>query len=359
MGSGDRDDDALAPTETPQAGLDETLASESRPRDAPGTIGPGAVVGRLVLGPLLGAGGMGVVHRAHDPELDRAVAVKLVRSRLGGSSGKVRLVREAQAMAKLRHPNVVSIFDVGTVGDDVFVVMPLLEGGTLGAWARAEARPWREVVDRYLAAGRGLAAAHAAELVHRDFKPDNVLLGAGGEVQVADFGLARVDRDEVAPAAMARLSPPLSLDLTRTGDVLGTPAYMAPEQMRGEEVDARADQFSFCVALWEGDPPARPARRPRRALAVDAGAARRDRGAPPPGARPAASRRRARRGGDPRRRRDRRARPRRLAAARVSSGTRHRRRRAIATSGSPGAATSSPVRCRPTARGSLWSRRIG
>ncbi len=253
----------------PDAGDDDTWTatpSEVATGRAPGgavpapigELGPGTRVGRHVLEALLGLGGMGIVYRARDPQLDRAVAVKVVRS----SSSTARLLREAQAMARLRHPNVIPIFDVGTLGDDVFVVMPLLEGGTLGAWLRDQPRSWMATLDHFVAAGRGLAAAHAAGMVHRDFKPDNVLLGGDGEIQVADFGLARLDRDLSGPPSgpPSGESPaaPVTLDLTRTGDLLGTPAYMAPEQLRGEVSDGRGDQFSFCVALWEGLFGARP-----------------------------------------------------------------------------------------------------
>ena len=230
-------------------------------RAAPSSPAMGQRIGRYQLGRLLGQGGMGVVYRARDPELDRALAIKLVQAG-GGSAGHARVLREAQAMARLRHPHVVPVFDVGVHDGAVFLVMPLLEGGTLGAWMRGGRRPWREVVARFLAAARGLAAAHAVGLVHRDFKPDNVLLGAGDEVQVADFGLARAVRgadDDRAQAAAepgddggARSASPLSSDVTAAGTVLGTPAYMAPEQLDGAVVDARADQFSFCVALYEG-----------------------------------------------------------------------------------------------------------
>ncbi|HEX3478557.1 MAG TPA: protein kinase [Kofleriaceae bacterium] len=223
---------------------------DSGPSQSPG-VPPACPerVGRYQIGDRLGAGAMGVVYRAHDPDLGRDVAIKLVRHT--ASPSNLRLLREAQAMARLHHPNVVPIFDVGQAGDAVFVAMPLIEGGTLKRWLRGGARPVDDVLDRFLAAGRGLAAAHAAGLVHRDFKPDNVLLGAGGEICVADFGLARLSLsiDEPVPEASADC---LTADqLTQTGVVLGTPAYMAPEQLRGRTIDARADQFSFCVALWE------------------------------------------------------------------------------------------------------------
>jgi len=205
-------------------------------------------VGRYELGDAVGTGGMGVVYRAHDPDLDRALAIKVVHA--GDASSGARLLREARAMAQLRHPNVVPIFDVGPAQGAVFVAMPLLEGGTLRDWLHSGARTFGEILDRFVAAGRGLAAAHAAGLVHRDFKPENVLLGRGGETQVSDFGIVCLAGDEVAPSTSA--STLASDTLTKTGDILGTPAYMAPEQLHGRPSDARADQFSFCVALWEG-----------------------------------------------------------------------------------------------------------
>ncbi len=217
-------------------------------------------VGRYQLGEPLGTGGMGVVYRAHDPDLDRAVAIKVVRA--GGDASESRLLREAQAMARLRHPNVVPIFDVGPAEGAVFVAMPLLEGGTLRHWLQRDAPSFGEVLDRFVAAGHGLAAAHAAGLVHRDFKPENVLLGDNGETVVSDFGLACLASDETAPSPSPSPSTSTSAlapgAITASDDVLGTPDYMAPEQLRGRPSDARADQFSFCVALWEaiyGDPP--------------------------------------------------------------------------------------------------------
>jgi tRNA A-37 threonylcarbamoyl transferase component Bud32 len=207
-------------------------------------------VGRYEIQDVIGAGAMGVVYRARDPKLGRAVAIKVVRASSASSAASNRLLREAQAMALVRHPNVVPIFDVGPTDSAVFVAMPLIDGGTLKQWLRDRERSCDEILDRFLAAGRGLAAAHAAGLVHRDFKPDNVLLGAAGEVQVADFGLACLAGEETTLDPSPR--PMVSGALTQTGDVLGTPAYMAPEQLRGRTSDARADQFSFCVALWEG-----------------------------------------------------------------------------------------------------------
>ncbi len=199
---------------------------------------------------------MGVVYAAYDPELDRKVAVKLLRSELAGDPeiGRARLIREAQAMAKLSHPNVVAVHDVGTFGEQVFVAMEFVQGRALSTWIGTHDRHWREVLDMFLQTGRGLAAAHAAGIVHRDFKPDNVLLGADDRPRVTDFGLARVGEECKVAAPTDSASPPnkLAIALTVTGTVMGTPAFMAPEQHLGLIADARSDQFAFCVALWQG-----------------------------------------------------------------------------------------------------------
>ncbi|HKV08322.1 MAG TPA: serine/threonine-protein kinase [Thermoanaerobaculia bacterium] len=221
--------DDSSPTETAFLGPPPGPAGASLPR--------GTAIGRYVILDRLGGGGMGVVYTAYDPELDRKVALKLVRpDRAAGEAARLRLLREAQAIARLSHPNVVAVFDAGTFGDQVFLAMEHVEGTTLRRWLDEERWPWGEVVGRFVLAGRGLAAAHAAGLVHCDFKPDNVLLGQDGRVRVADFGLARAVGE---------------IDLEELGVAMGTPGYMAPEQLRGERTDARSDQFSFCVALWE------------------------------------------------------------------------------------------------------------
>jgi tetratricopeptide (TPR) repeat protein len=212
----------------------------------------GGTYGRFVAVGLLGSGGMGVVLSAYDPKLDRKVAIKLLRPDLWGSEsgevGRARLHREAQAMAKLQHPNVVTVYEAGQAGDREFLAMELVEGQTLRAW-QTQKRPWHEVLAMYVAAGQGLEAAHAAGLVHRDFKPENVLIGRDGRPRVGDFGLVgsgvRADTADLGNAT-------IETGLTVGGSVIGTPAYMAPEQWTGaEEIDARADQFAFCVALWE------------------------------------------------------------------------------------------------------------
>jgi len=206
----------------------------------------------------LGSGGMGVVFAAYDPDLDRKVAVKLLRVDRPGSDSQLRLLREAQALARLSHPNVVQVHDAGTLGDQVFVAMEFVRGHDLRAWLTGPPRPQADILRMFVAAGHGLAAAHDAGLVHRDFKPENVLVGADGRARVADFGLARHGPD-VAPDAHSNADdadarPPqtaLDVSLTATGAVLGTPAYMSPEQHLGQPADARSDQFAFCVALWE------------------------------------------------------------------------------------------------------------
>ncbi|PRP92839.1 Serine/threonine-protein kinase PrkC [Enhygromyxa salina] len=206
----------------------------------------------------LGAGGMGIVYLAYDDQLDRRVAVKLLRGSRSSAEAQSRLQREAQAMARLSHPNVVTVYEVGSVEDEVFVSMEYVAGRDMRAWLEAEPRSWSEVLAAYLPAGAGLAAAHEAGIVHRDFKPDNVLVGDDGRVRVADFGLAYAQAGELSQSAPSEPSAPrperspLDTPLTRTGALLGTPAYMAPEQFSGAPTDERTDQFSFCVALWEG-----------------------------------------------------------------------------------------------------------
>jgi tetratricopeptide (TPR) repeat protein len=213
---------------------------------------PGGRVGRYEMLEILGRGGMGVVYRAFDPELARPVALKLVRADQRQQADlRRRLVREAQAMARVSHRNVLTVYDAGTVEDEVYIAMALVEGGTLRQWLRAEPRAQALIVERFVAAGRGLEAAHLAGVVHRDFKPDNVLVDGAGHVYVTDFGLARPSLSPDSSAAPPSETLLSQVTLTQPGAMVGTPSFMAPEQLRGEAVDARADQFSFCVALWE------------------------------------------------------------------------------------------------------------
>ena len=218
------------------------------------TLAIGDRVGRYLVLSSIGAGGMGVVFAAYDPQLDRKIALKLLRSGLAVSSkdARTRLRREAQAIAQLSHPNVVSVYDVGTTDDgDLYIAMEFVEGDTLTTWLRKYPRTWREIIDVFLQAARGLWSAHGVGLLHRDFKPDNVLVGSDSRVRVTDFGLAR---SVLAPDEVTQVRPEmtaLNIALTATGTVLGTPRYMPPEQMTGPDLDARSDQFSFCVALYE------------------------------------------------------------------------------------------------------------
>jgi tetratricopeptide (TPR) repeat protein/tRNA A-37 threonylcarbamoyl transferase component Bud32 len=266
--SEDVETDSIAPAVT---------AVKRRPQPA---LARGACVGRYVILDQLGLGGMGVVYRAYDPDLDRRVALKLVRA--VSEDATARLVREAQALAKVSHPNIVQIFDVGVFGDTVFIAMELVEGRTLSKWTRETKPECRPLLAHLIEAGRGLSAAHAAGLVHRDFKPQNVIVGEDGRVRVLDFGVARLAVDRATTS-----SDDLELDASSSGKLAaftgepdtgvatalerprarthneddlprfvvsrltGTPIYMAPEQRRPGMLDARADQFSFAVTCWE------------------------------------------------------------------------------------------------------------
>lgn len=257
-------------------------------------------ISRYVLLERLGAGGAGVVYRAYDPELDRKVAVKLLRAGADSGEARMRLIREGRAIARLSHPNIVAVHDVGSYGtadlggqsdeardvpgEGVFVVMELVEGASLATWLRAT-RGVREVLDVFLAAGEALASAHSMGLIHRDFKPGNVLVGTDGRPRVLDFGLARalesssdtgrvvrdalgtpspqqggdpdktleLDRSDPGDTARMAFEPtPMEVSLTATGALMGTPLYMAPEQHEGRDTDERTDQFAFCASLYEG-----------------------------------------------------------------------------------------------------------
>ena len=259
------------------AGSADAEATEREPSEpiALPPLSAGDLIGRYILRAPLGQGGMGVVWEADDPDLERRVALKLVVS--GERSHGERLVREARAQARLSHPNVLPIYDVGDVGVDharpgrseVYIAMELAPGGTLRQWTAAP-HEWPEILKMYIDAGRGLAAAHAAGVVHRDFKPANVLIGQDGQPRVADFGLAlagqpstnelsRAEDEDPStlrtgrPGATRSTGPAVSVPverLTATGTVMGTIEYMAPEQHQSRRVDGRADQFAYCVALF-------------------------------------------------------------------------------------------------------------
>jgi eukaryotic-like serine/threonine-protein kinase len=236
---------ATAPAiDLPGGTLSRSIAAASKSgttlRSEP--LNRGDTLGRYVVLARLGAGGMGEVYTAYDPELDRRIALKVIRPMPGeGSthSAQVRLLDEARALARLSHPNVVAIHDVGVFEGDVFLAMEFVEGETLTAWLEGGERSWRDVVDVVVAAGRGLEAAHAAGLIHRDVKPDNIIIGKDGRVRVLDFGVAMSAR--TAPVAARGTESSL----------VGTPAYMAPEQFSGEDVGPYTDQFSLGVTLYQ------------------------------------------------------------------------------------------------------------
>jgi predicted Ser/Thr protein kinase len=252
---------------------DDLEARRARAGIAAALFGAGAdepervAVGRYEIDSRLGSGGMGVVYRAHDPDLDRPVAVKLLHGESSDDDkARARMLREARALAKLSHPNVITVYDVGTDAGQVFVAMELVAGRDLRRWLDEHRdAPWRQVLELFIAAGRGLAAAHEVALVHRDFKPENVLVGDDGRVRVLDFGLARVHRPVEGPTAedppraemaardISQLATAaLPNGLTETGALIGTPLYMAPELYAGKPADVRSDQFAFCASLYEG-----------------------------------------------------------------------------------------------------------
>ncbi|MCA9662121.1 MAG: protein kinase, partial [Myxococcales bacterium] len=263
------------PVEVPPPGgsaaLDETLDRAATSTPSGGEVfHPGAWIGRYTILAKIGEGGMGAVFSAYDTELERRVAIKVLRPRASGDPlGHARMQREAQALARLSHPNVVQIHDVGWLGGQLFVAMEFVTGPTLRAWQREHdprTSAGREaILAMYAQAGAGLAAAHARGLVHRDFKPDNVLVGDDGRARVLDFGLAAGTRVSAADegegggasegesggGVRVRVAGLLDSDLTRTGSIMGTPAYMAPEQFLARRTDARADVFAFAAALYE------------------------------------------------------------------------------------------------------------
>lgn len=235
---------------------------------SPRSLASGTKFGRYVIIELLGSGGMGAVYQAYDPSLNRGIALKIVKVQHhdleSAEKAKLRLLREAQALAQLSHPNVVTVHDVGSVEEDIFIAMALVKGQTLKQWLKNATHTQQEILQVMIAAGNGLAAAHKAGIIHRDFKPSNVMVGDDGQVQVLDFGLARgVDDEEAEKPRQVEAacieydsdsitqSNLLSSSLTHTGIIVGTPLYMSPEQHLGMKSDAHSDQFSFCLVLYE------------------------------------------------------------------------------------------------------------
>ena len=238
--------------------------SQGRPDDPPIT----ARIARFTVLERIGRGGMGTVYAAYDEQLDRKIAVKVLpEHELPDEEDRARFQREAQALARLSHPNVVTVHEVGDADGRLFLAMEFIHGQDLARWLCAEPN-WRVVLDAFVQAGKGLAAVHEAGLIHRDLKPHNIMRRDDGVVKILDFGLARAASEAFEPSldegtistmssssgsgSGSGSSSSLSGSLTRPGTVLGTPAYMSPEQFYGEAIDARSDQFSFCVALYEG-----------------------------------------------------------------------------------------------------------
>lgn len=248
----------------------------------PGDTKKLSTVGRYVILDSIGMGGMGLVCAAYDPKLSRKIALKLLRNASNdeaSTAGRNRLFREAQALAKLSHPNVVTVHDVDVFEGQVYIAMEFVEGTTLREWMRDEPRTWKEIRQKFILAGRGIAAAHQADIIHRDFKPSNVLISTEGDVRVADFGVAKErdrshrdpDRDfaeferrrrtvgvggstldsSAEEALIDEIQSNVSMDLTVAGRMVGTPAYMAPEQHMGLRVGPHTDQYSFCVSFYE------------------------------------------------------------------------------------------------------------
>jgi tetratricopeptide (TPR) repeat protein/RIO-like serine/threonine protein kinase len=236
--------------------LREVAGAPPRSLGAVHLLATGAIVaGKYRIEEKIGAGGMGAVFRATDLRLQRMVAIKVHHSR---AMSVERLRREARLLARLSHPNVVTVMEVGVHEGAPFVAMEYVAGVSARVWAREPGRTWREIVALYVQAARGLAAAHALGIVHRDFKPDNLLVGTDGRARVADFGLADEDLASAQDLPLARVLESMGVDtgsqptdVTAAGSLVGTPAYVAPEQIRSSRVDARADQFSFCASLFE------------------------------------------------------------------------------------------------------------
>jgi tetratricopeptide (TPR) repeat protein/predicted Ser/Thr protein kinase len=247
---------ALAAAARPASPRDVSATfAEGEAREPAPPKARGAALGRYVTLSVLGAGAMGLVYAAFDPELERKIALKVLRRGAASADHRERLMREARTLAKLGHPNVVAIHDIGVVDDELFVAMEYVAGQTLAAWLRERPRSVQEILGVFMAAGRGLAAAHRANIVHRDFKPENTMVGVDGRVRVLDFGLARdaeASHDSlIGETLVSGSTSTTDMRLTREGALLGTPAYMAPEQWQGGAATPRSDQFAFAVALWE------------------------------------------------------------------------------------------------------------
>ncbi|MDP3234277.1 MAG: serine/threonine-protein kinase [Myxococcales bacterium] len=261
-----KDDPLLGDTLTPAHGPRTDPAFEATHHSGehldpvaqqPASLAKGEPLDRYVVLDRLGQGGMGEVYAAWDPVLDRKIAIKLLKAEHQASGIadelRLRLMREAQALARMTHPNVVTVHDVGVVEGQVYLAMEFVEGLTLTKWLAEKPRGWREILGIFLDAGEGLSAAHDAGVTHRDFKPDNVVISRDGRARVMDFGLAHAHENQPQPTAPLTDTPTGSMRrrITLPGIMLGTPAYMSPEAMYGQKTDPRSDEFSFAIALFE------------------------------------------------------------------------------------------------------------
>ena len=255
MAAPSRTEDA-SPRQTPAATIDASVASESITDEARVVVQT-TRVGRFTLIREIGSGGMGSVFLAYDEQLDRRVALKILSQAPAGIHKKrARTLREARAAGRVSHPNIIAVYEVGEVEGNIYIAMEYVEGTTLLQWQTQSSRSWGEIVAMYLQAGEALLAAHAAGVVHRDFKPDNVLVGRDERPRVVDFGLARVDLSEDSEESEPSREPPerdlsASPRLTLPGIIAGTPGYMSPEQYQGGDISGSSDQWSFCAALFE------------------------------------------------------------------------------------------------------------
>ena len=230
----------------------EAVGADAEARWPLRTLAPGTEVSHYRIRELLGEGPGGTIFEADDPRGGTRVIVKFLRP-----DRHPDLVREEQSLTRLSHPNVVNVLDAGVFQDEAYVVMELIDGQRLDEWLAERERPWREVLEVFLDCARGLAAAHALDLIHRDFKPENVIVGRDGRARITNFGLAKATPRASQVMSVVNASGELS-----SSSSAGTPAYMAPEQFRGKPADARTDQFAFCVALYRalyGQPPFDPA----------------------------------------------------------------------------------------------------
>jgi len=250
MSNGRKSADGDASSDPERTPTLDNVALGITPFVSPGEAVVAERIGRYHIDRRIGAGGMGVIYAAHDPALDRAVALKVVKAS-GNSARDARFEREAKALARLQHPNVVAVYDAGTTLAGLYIAMQLVDGGTLDEWLAEKPRTPRQILDVFVQAGRGLAAAHAAGIVHRDIKPSNILIDRSDSPFVSDFGIAHAELGTTIDDDSPEEPSASEVKLTRTGSIIGTPAYMAPEQMRGEPASPLADQFSFCVTLWQ------------------------------------------------------------------------------------------------------------